>query len=61
MDKYLRVKEVAMLTSMGVSTIWALTKRGDFPAPIKLSPRVTVWPKFAVQAWLESKGGQDNG
>ena len=43
---------------LGVSdkTIWNWVKRGEFPAPIKLSPTVTVWRLSEVQAWMASKG-----
>ncbi|WP_347460892.1 AlpA family phage regulatory protein [Acinetobacter sp. ANC 7454] len=43
---------------LGVSdkTIWNWVKRGEFPAPIKLSPNVTVWRFSDVKAWMEAKG-----
>ena len=42
---------------LGVSdkTIWNWVKRGEFPAPVKLSPTVTVWRLSEVQAWMASK------
>lgn len=43
---------------LGVSdkTIWTWVKRGEFPAPVKLSPSVTVWRLSEVQAWMDEKG-----
>lgn len=43
---------------IGVSdkTIWQWVKRGEFPAPIRLSDSVTVWRLSDVQAWMRSKG-----
>lgn len=43
---------------IGVSdkTIWTWVKRGEFPAPIKLSTNVTVWRLSDVQEWMLSKG-----
>lgn len=43
---------------IGVSdkTIRGWVKRGEFPAPIKLSESVTVWRLSDVQAWMQSKG-----
>ena len=43
---------------IGVSdkTIWSWVKRGEFPAPVKLSPSVTVWRLSDVQAWMGKKG-----
>lgn len=59
--QYLRIWQVAALTGMGKSTIWQKVKDGNFPQPIKLSPRVTVWSAKAVQMWIETKnGGQQN-
>jgi len=42
---------------IGVSdkTIWLWVKRGEFPAPIKLSDGITVWRLSEVQAWMLSK------
>lgn len=43
---------------IGVSdkTIWQWVKRGQFPAPIKLSNSVTVWRLSDVQTWMQSQG-----
>ncbi|MEB6681145.1 helix-turn-helix transcriptional regulator [Acinetobacter lwoffii] len=47
---------------LGVSdkTIWNWVKRGEFPAPVKLSPTVTVWRLSDVQAWMKKKGLEVN-
>ncbi|MEZ2903922.1 helix-turn-helix transcriptional regulator [Acinetobacter terrestris] len=44
------------LLSVSDKTIWNWVKRGAFPAPIKLSPSVTVWRLSDVQAWMQEKG-----
>jgi hypothetical protein len=33
-------------------TLWRKVKAGNFPAPVKLSERVTAWNVGAVRAWL---------
>jgi predicted DNA-binding transcriptional regulator AlpA len=33
---------------------WAGVKSGRFPAPVKLSPRVTVWRVEDIRAWVTS-------
>lgn len=38
------------------STLWRKVKDGSFPAPVKLSERVTAWQVGAVRSWLESIG-----
>ncbi|WP_104516274.1 helix-turn-helix transcriptional regulator [Acinetobacter indicus] len=40
---------------MGESTIWEKVRRGEFPQPIKISPRITCWRKSDIIEWLESK------
>lgn len=40
---------------LGESTIWEKVRRGEFPEPIRLSPRLTVWKINDITAWLDSK------
>ncbi|MCX0332464.1 helix-turn-helix transcriptional regulator [Acinetobacter radioresistens] len=40
---------------MGESTIWEKVRKGDMPAPIKLSERVRAWRTVDLIEWLESK------
>lgn len=44
------------LLAVSDKTIWNWVKRGEFPAPIKLSPSVTVWRLSDVHAWMQEKG-----
>lgn len=37
------------------STLWRMVKSGDFPAPVKLSERVTAWRVEDVRAWMEKQ------
>ena len=34
------------------STLWRKVKAGEFPAPVKLSSRVTAWRAEDVRAWM---------
>jgi len=36
-------------------TLWRKVKTGEFPAPVKLSERVTAWRTADVLAWLQSR------
>ena len=36
------------------ATLWRKVKSGDFPAPVKLSERVTAWKIQDVYAWMNS-------
>lgn len=44
------------LLPMGETTIWEKVRSGDFPAPIKLTERITVWRIEDIEAWMASKG-----
>lgn len=37
------------------ATLWRKCKAGTFPAPVKLSERVTAWNVGAVRAWLTAQ------
>jgi prophage regulatory protein len=38
------------------STLWRMVKQARFPAPIKLSERVTAWRYEDVMAWVAAQG-----
>jgi prophage regulatory protein len=52
---FLREKHVLKLLPVAHSTLWDWVRNGDFPAPIKLSEKVTVWSEADIDAWLEAK------
>lgn len=37
------------------ATLWRKVRSGEFPAPIKLSEKVTAWRVGDVRAWLNAK------
>ncbi len=39
------------------ATLWRKVKTGEFPAPVKLSERITAWEVSAVREWLDSRKG----
>lgn len=51
----LDVKQVALITNKGISTVWADTKNGDLPAPIKVG-KSTRWRRKDIQDWLAQFG-----
>jgi prophage regulatory protein len=53
--KFLRAKAVQERLGCGRVHLWRVVKAGQFPAPVKLSPRMTVWPENEVDAWIEAK------
>lgn len=53
---YKRPKETAEHFCIGLSTLWLWTKtRLDFPQPIKMGARVTLFDINAIEAWLQSQ------
>lgn len=51
----LRVKALSEHYGIPISTIWALVRRGDFPQPIRPTPRLTLWRVVDVENWLEGQ------
>ena len=50
-----RKKAVVALTSMSATTLWRLTRRGEFPQPIRLSSGVVGWLDSEIMAWLAER------
>ena len=49
-----RASQLLPFLPFGSSTLWAWSRDGRFPAPIKLSPTMTAWRNADVIEWLES-------
>lgn len=45
------------LVPLSKSAIYEKTARGEFPKPIKLGPRKSLWDIRDIEAWLESLKG----
>ena len=52
---YLRIKDLVKRVPVAKSTIWLWVSDGKFPAPVKLSERVTAWPVAAIEQWEAEK------
>lgn len=53
----LRIEQVMERIQRGRSWIWAAVRRGEFPAPRRLSPRCTRWDSASVDQWIEKQLG----
>ena len=54
---FLRMPQVLEMTGVQAkSTIYKWVNEGKFPAPIKLSPRLSVWKRTDVEEWCEVRG-----
>ena len=54
--KIYRLPEVISLTGLSRSSIYLRISVQEFPKPIKISPRMTVWSSEDIDAWIASKG-----
>lgn len=43
------------LLPFSAPTLWRKTKNGTFPAPVRLSERVTAWKVGDVRAWIAAQ------
>ena len=48
---FLRLPEVKAITGLSKTTIYELIRVKDFPAPVRLGPRVVAWVKSEVRQW----------
>lgn len=49
--RFLRLPEVKDRVGLSRSQIYRLVQAGHFPAPLKLSPQVSVWPDGDIVRW----------
>ena len=45
---------IPALIPFSSATLWRKVKAGTFPAPLKLSERVTAWRVEDVRTWMQS-------
>ena len=50
-----RIEKVSECIGRSRSWIRDAVKRGDFPAPLKLSTRCTRWDSIAVGRWIDAQ------
>ncbi len=53
---FVRAPVVAQLFACSVPTVWRMAKRGDIPAPRKLSERITGWNVGELRRTLTERG-----
>lgn len=49
---FLRQPQVLTFVPISKSTLWRRIQARTFPAPLKLSPRVTVWRAEDIRVWI---------
>jgi prophage regulatory protein len=50
-----KARKVCQVVSIGRTSLWAKSKSGHFPKPIKTGPGSIAWRSDEVLAWIESR------
>ena len=53
--KFLRLPSVSEKVGLSRSQIYKLIQQGEFPEPIKLGPKISVWIEEKLEAWMDAK------
>ncbi|MGA7180922.1 MAG: AlpA family phage regulatory protein [Thiobacillaceae bacterium] len=53
---FMRERQLRQRVPVSHSTLWAWVREKKFPAPLKLSERVTVWRVSDIDAWEARQG-----
>lgn len=53
--QFYRLNHLKQRLAVSGSSIWAWTKSGKFPKPIKLSENCTAWSAVEVDAWVQDR------
>ena len=54
-DRLLRIREVAALSGLSVSTIQRLRAAGSFPHAIQVAARAVRWKESSIRAWIDAQ------
>lgn len=52
---WVRIADAAEMTSISVRTIKRYMAAGEFPAPIKLTSRTSVWFEHEIIEWMNER------
>lgn len=53
---FLRQPQVLVFVPISKSTLWRRIQARSFPAPVKLSKRVTAWRAEDIRCWIDEQG-----
>ena len=53
--QFLRRQEVVRVTGIPTSTMYELIARGDFPRPVRLTPRLVGWDAEEILRWQKGR------
>ena len=55
LPQFYRLPQLKARLNISGSAIWAWTKKGTFPKPVKLSENTTAWNASDVEAWATAR------
>lgn len=50
-----RAKTLVKILPFGLTTLWAWSKSGAFPAPVKVGENITAWRNQDILNWLNKQ------
>jgi len=53
--KFLRLPSVIDKVGLSRSQIYKLIQRGDFPKPVKIGPKISVWIEEKLEMWMDAQ------
>ena len=53
--KFLRLPPVIERVGLSRSQTYKLIQQGEFPEPVKLGPKISVWIEEKLEAWMDAK------
>lgn len=57
-SSFIRQSHVLEVVPFSAATLWRMVRAGTFPAPVKLSARVTAWKCGDVREWLSAQSAK---
>ena len=54
-DKFLRGTVVTDITGVKRSSRYEMIAKGEFPRPVKIGPRLTLWSANEIDEWLRQQ------
>lgn len=61
LKRFMRIPEVAELTTLSAQHIRTLVRQGKFPRPIKLTENTSVWEVTTINDWINERIALSNG
>ena len=53
--KFLRLPSVIDKVGLSRSQIYKLIQQGDFPEPVKIGPKISVWIEEKLEVWMDAQ------